>query len=101
MTKPDKIYFENTNLLYSYDAHNAKTGTVRETFVMNVLKDCGKVSTPVVGDFLYNESYIIEVGGANKSFAQLSGVPNGILVKEGITRGSKGVVPMWMMGLLR
>ncbi len=100
LTKPDKVYFENTNLLYAFDVALVNTGTLRETFVMNALSRSGLVSTPIKGDFMLNNSHVIEVGGAAKTFHQLSGMPNGILVKEGISKGSVGVLPMWMLGLL-
>ncbi|MBK8670329.1 MAG: hypothetical protein IPN89_13120 [Saprospiraceae bacterium] len=75
--------------------------TIRETFVMNALSRSGHVSTPLKGDFMIGEKFVIEVGGANKTFHQLSGMPNAILVKEGISRGSTGVLPMWILGLLK
>lgn len=101
MTKPDKIYLENTNLLYAFDVATVNSGTIRETFVMNTLSRFGVVSTPVKGDFMIDEKYVIEVGGANKKFHQLSGMPNAILVKEGIGKGRTGILPMWMLGLLK
>ncbi len=100
MTKPDKVYLENTNLLYAFDADLVNNGTLRETFVFNALINNGTVSTPAKGDFLYNDQYVIEVGGPSKNFHQLSGIPNGILVKEGIEKGANGILPMWMLGLL-
>ena len=51
--------------------------------------------------FMIDEKYLIEVGGANKSFHQLAGMPNAILVKEGIIRGGKGIIPMWLLSLLK
>lgn len=101
MTKPDKIYFENTNMLHAFDAAAINVGTIRETFVMNTLSNTGYVSTPLKGDFMLDERYIIEVGGANKNFHQLHGMPNGVLVKEGIDKGGKDVLAMWTLGLLR
>ncbi len=100
LTKPDKIYLENTNLLYAFDVSSVNSGTIRETFVMNNLSRAGIVSTPTKGDFMIDEKYVIEVGGANKTFHQLSGMPNAILVKEGISRGGTGIIPMWILGLL-
>jgi len=100
LTKPDKIYLENTNLLYAFDAASVNSGTIRETFVMNNLSRAGVVSTPTKGDFMIDEKYVIEVGGANKTFHQLSGMPNAILIKEGISKGGTGIIPLWMIGLL-
>ncbi|HMR89869.1 MAG TPA: AAA family ATPase [Saprospiraceae bacterium] len=101
LTKPDKIYLENTNLLYAFDAASVNSGTIRETFVMNNLSRAGVVSTPTKGDFMIDEKYVIEVGGANKTFHQLSGMPNAILIKEGISKGGTGIIPLWMIGLLQ
>lgn len=101
LTKPDKIYLENTNLLYAFDVASVNSGTIRETFVMNTLSRAGAVSTPTKGDFMIDEKYVIEVGGVNKTFHQLSGMPNAILVKEGISRGGMGIIPMWLLGLLK
>jgi len=101
LTKPDKVYLENTNLLYAFDVASVNSGTIRETFVMNTLSRAGMVSTPAKGDFMIDEKYVIEVGGANKTFHQLSGMPNAILVKEGISRGGTGIIPMWLLGLLK
>lgn len=102
MTKPDKVYLENTNLLYAFDTSLINTGTIRETFVMNVLSNATyAITTPIKGDFLVNNEYVAEVGGPSKDFHQLQGMPNGVLIKEGIALGSKNVLPMWMLGLLK
>ncbi|MBK9256215.1 MAG: ATP-binding protein [Saprospiraceae bacterium] len=101
LTKPDKVLLENTNLLYAFDVALVNSGALRETFVMNALNIAGSVSTPLKGDFMLDNKYVIEVGGSSKTFHQLSGMPNGILVKEGISRGSKDILPMWSLGLLR
>jgi len=100
LTKPDKIYFENTNLLYAFDAASVNIGTVRETYVMNMLSRVGAVSTPAKGDFMLDHTYTIEVGGPNKSKHQLIGMPNPVLVKEGIKKGSSDILPLWSLGLL-
>lgn len=100
LTKPDKIYMENTNLLYALSGELANIGTVRETFVMNALSKVGKVSTPAKGDLLFDNSYTIEIGGADKNFHQIANMPNPVLIKEGIDRGATGILPMWMLGLL-
>ncbi len=101
MTKPDKIYFENTNLLFAFDADTVNTGTLRETFVMNALNNIAHVTTPLKGDFLVNTEDVVEVGGKNKNFHQLAGMPNPILIKEGIEKGGKGIIPMWALGFLK
>lgn len=98
-TKPDKILIDNTNLLYALEA-KPNMGTVRETFVANALAAKVEVSIPAKGDFLVDQTYTVEVGGPNKTFHQLQDMPNPLLVKDGITHGADGVLPMWMLGLL-
>lgn len=56
LTKPDKIYLENTNLLYAFDVASVNNGTIRETFVMNTMSRSGHVSTPAKGDFMIDEN---------------------------------------------
>src|SRR5690606_37691024 len=101
LTKPDKVFFENTNILYAFDKHSKNTGTIRETFVLHALSRAGLVSTPAKGDFLMDKKYTIEVGGINKTFHQLAGMPNPILIKEGIVKGSNEILPMWTLGFLK
>lgn len=101
LTKPDKVFFENTNLLYAFDAENVNVGTLRETFVFNALLLAGyEVSTPAKGDFLLDNKYVLEVGGPNKDFHQLAGMPNAVLIKEGIKEGGPMILPMWMLAVL-
>jgi len=33
LQKPDKIYMENTNLMYAFAMHEVNIGNVRETFL--------------------------------------------------------------------
>jgi uncharacterized protein len=101
LSKPEKIYFENTNLLYAFDNIATNSGTVRETFTMNALSKSTSLSMPLKGDFMIDEKYIIEVGGKNKNFDQIKGMPNTLLVKDGIERGGKNIIPMWCLGFLK
>ncbi|MFN8339093.1 MAG: hypothetical protein U0T36_08735 [Saprospiraceae bacterium] len=87
--------------MYAFGTNIVNSGTIRETFAMNTLSRAGDVATPIKGDFMIDEKYVIEVSGANKSFHQLSGMPNAILVKDGINKGSNGILPMWMLALLK
>jgi hypothetical protein len=101
LSKPEKIYFENTNLLYAFDNIATNSGTVRETFTMNALSKSTSLSMPLKGDFMIDEKYIIEVGGKNKNFDQIKGMPNTLLIKDGIERGGKNIIPMWCLGFLK
>ena len=66
LQKPNKIYLENTNLNYALQ-ERPDIGTLRETFLLNQLRNAGyEVSLPPKYDFLVDEKHIIESGGKNK-----------------------------------
>lgn len=96
LQKPDKIFLENTNLMYAIDP-SPDIGTIRETFLMNQLKNSGlKVLYPDKGDFSVEDRYIIEVGGKNKQ----SGIPDIILAKDDMESGYGSTIPLWLFGFL-
>ena len=99
MSRPDKIYCDNTNIMYSL-TEDINVGTKRETFFLNQLRSAGlKVTYPKQGDFLVNDRYIFEVGGQNKSYGQIKDLPNSfVAVDDEIGRANK--IPLWMFGLL-
>lgn len=100
MAKPDKIFLQNTNLIHALGLGLSNIGTIRETFVMNILSATQQVSTPAKGDFMINGNYVAEVGGQSKTFKQINDIPNSFLIKDSIAVGSQEVVPLWIFGLL-
>jgi len=48
----DKIYFENTNLIYGLANTNSNKGNIRETFFLNQLKVIQEVISSPIADFL-------------------------------------------------
>ncbi|MBR2281533.1 MAG: ATP-binding protein [Spirochaetales bacterium] len=100
MSKPDKIYCDNTNLMFSLTSR-PETGTIRETFFLNQLKSAGhKVTYPQRGDFLVDDSFLFEIGGKNKTFNQIKDIPNSFLAIDDTETGRKNRIPLWMFGLL-
>jgi predicted AAA+ superfamily ATPase len=99
LSKPSKIYLNNTNLLYAY-CDNSKKGTIRETFFANQLSLGNKVSYASRGDFLVDEKYIFEIGGKNKSFKQIKDIPNSFIVADDIEIGFGNKIPLWLFGFL-
>lgn len=99
LSKPDKIYLNNTNLMHALTDLPDK-GTLRETFFINQLSVVAKVSYPRKGDFLVNQKYLFEVGGKNKNFDQIKDVPNSYLAIDGVETGFGNRIPLWMFGLL-
>ena len=97
LEKPEKIYLNNSNLLYITEAN---IGTVRETFFLNVLSKSHYVTYPKKGDFLVDKSYLFEVGGKNKSFKQIKDVSNSFVVADDIEVGFGNKIPLWLFGFL-
>jgi predicted AAA+ superfamily ATPase len=99
LQKPEKIYFENPNWMYVFN-QNPNIGTVRETFVLNQLLNAGlSVTYPEHGDFDVN-GVLFEVGGKEKSAAQLQQHPNGFLLVDDVNHGYLNRIPLWLIGFL-
>jgi predicted AAA+ superfamily ATPase len=100
MSKPDKIFLENPNLIFALALEQNNTGTERESFFMGAVKAKNEVFTPAKGDFMVNHSYVFEVGGKNKSFHQIKDMPNAFLAKDDLEIGYSSTIPLWLFGLL-
>ena len=97
--KVDKVYLNNTNLMYAIAGSNTDIGKERETAFYTLTRVTEPVTTSSVSDFQIGD-YTFEVGGKKKGRKQIEEVKNGIVVKDGIEYGSKGVVPLWAFGLM-
>lgn len=95
--KVDKIYLDNTNLIYALGREGADIGNVRETYFLNQLRVNHDVITSSVADFMV-EGYTFEVGGRNKGKKQIDGIENAYIVKDDIEFGHGNVVPLWSFG---
>lgn len=100
MNKPDKIYLNNTNLLYALGAGNVNEGNERETFFANQLRIGHTLEIPKKGDFLVNADYTFEIGGANKTNRQIQNVPNAYIAMDNIETGFNNKIPLWMFGMM-
>ena len=100
LSRPDKIYCNNTNLMYALsDAVN--TGTLRESFFLNQLRGGGHaVAYPGAGDFLVDKKFLFEVGGKGKGFDQIKDVPNSFVVNDDVEIGFGNRIPLWLFGFL-
>ncbi|MBW6537289.1 MAG: AAA family ATPase [Mariniphaga sp.] len=96
--KVEKVYLDNSNLIYYLSAKEAETGNIRETFFMNQMRVNNAIASSAVADFKIDK-YTFEVGGKNKSQAQIKNTPNAFIVKDDIEYGYKNVVPLWAFGL--
>ncbi len=99
LQKPEKIYLQNTNFIYLFSPEKANLGNVRETFFLNQVSVVHTVKAPKYGDFLVDDSYVFEVGGASKTKEQISGVPNAFLAVD-VAGGNSNRIPLWLFGML-
>jgi len=100
MNKPEKIYLNNTNLMYALEHEQPSIGTVRETFFMNQLQAESKVHYTEKGDFLIDKNKVFEIGGKNKTFDQIKDLKNSFIAADGIETGFKNKIPLWLFGFL-
>jgi predicted AAA+ superfamily ATPase len=97
--KVDKVYLDNTNLVYTIAKENQNIGNVRETFFLNQLSLAHRVSTSKTADFSIDQ-IDFEIGGKNKSSKQLKNAKNGFVVKDDIESGYLNTIPLWHFGLM-
>jgi predicted AAA+ superfamily ATPase len=100
LQKPEKVYLENTNLLYALSQHAASTGTIREVFFNNQLNVLHNVHYALSGDFEVDGKYFFEIGGKNKSEKQISGFENAWIVKDDQEFPVHRSLPLWLFGFL-
>lgn len=108
LTKPDKIYLENSNLMYAI-AEQANIGSMRELFFVNQVKNSNTIHTKLIentvelsskGDFIINSLHTFEIGGKGKGFKQISELESGFVVADDIEVGFKNKIPLWLFGFL-
>ena len=97
--KVDKVYLDNTNLVYNLAEEHQNIGNVRETFFLNQLRVNHQISSSVLGDFKM-DTMDFEIGGKNKNLKQIKNAKKGFLVKDDIERGFLNTIPLWHFGLM-
>lgn len=100
LTKPEKLFLNNTNLMFALAKNNTNVGNLRETFFVNQFKNLATIHLADQGDFLINEKYTFEIGGKNKTQAQIHNVKNSYIAKDNIEVGVGNIIPIWLFGFL-
>lgn len=100
LNKPDKLYLNNTNLMYALTNEKPDTGNLRETFFLNQLLVKYSVSYPGKGDFLVDGKYLFEVGGSSKNTKQIAGLENAFIAADDIEFPDGRKIPLWLFGFL-
>ncbi len=96
--KVEKVYLDNTNILYNLSDGAPDVGTVRETFFFNQMRVNQKVFSSPISDFQIGD-VTFEAGGRSKSAKQIRDAARGFVVKDDIEYGHGNVIPLWAFGL--
>jgi hypothetical protein len=101
LSKPDKVYLENPNILYALTPTTAEIGTLRETFAICSLSESHTVEYgKAQGDFKVDGKYTFEIGGRSKGFSQIAGVENSYIFADDWDMPDGAKLPLWMLGFL-
>ena len=98
LAKVEKIYLDNTNLMYALSGGRVDTGNLRETFFYNQMRVHNEVCGSEVSDFKIGDCNF-EVGGKKKTRLQIADIENGYVVKDDIEYAHKNTIPLWAFGL--
>lgn len=96
--KVNKVYLDNTALVYNLAEEEVNIGNIRETFFYNQMRLNHEVVSSDVADFTIGK-YTFEIGGKNKKQKQIESVEDAFVVKDDIESGYLNVIPLWMFGL--
>lgn len=101
LQKPDKIYMENTNLLYALTLKDVNKGTLREVFTVNQLSYNHRIEYCThSADYMIDGKYTLEVGGKSKDGKQIASTDNAFIASDGIEYSVGNKIPLWLFGLL-
>ncbi len=98
--KTDKIYLENTNLMYALSPATSIPGMYARTFFITRLGQSHLVEYAEYGDFVVDRKYVFETGGSGKNSRQLKNIREGFVVADDIEYGTGNRIPLWLFGFL-
>ncbi len=100
LTKPEKLFLNNTNLMYALAKENINIGNVRETFFLNQFKGLREINLSVESDFIIDKKYTFEIGGKSKTKKQIAKLDNAFIAKDNIEIGFGNYIPVWLFGFM-
>lgn len=101
LSKPDKVYLENPNIMYALAPTKVEIGTLRETFAVGSLTESHNVEYgKAQGDFLVDSKYTFEIGGRSKDFSQIAGIKDSYIFADDWDMPDDAKLPLWMLGFL-
>ncbi len=95
--KVDKVYLDNTNIVFNLVGDKSNIGNIRETFFFNQMRLQNEVVSSGKADFVI-DNYTFEVGGKSKQQTQIEKDGKSFVVKDDIEFGYLNVIPLWAFG---
>ncbi len=96
--KVDKVYLDNSNIIFNLVGDKSNVGNIRETFFFNQMRVKNDVISSSKADFII-DNYTFEIGGKNKQQNQIEKDGKSFVVKDDIEYGYLNVIPLWAFGL--
>lgn len=96
--KVEKVYLDNTNIIFNLVGDRSNIGNIRETFFFNQMRLHKEVISSAKSDFII-DNYTFEIGGKNKQHTQIEKDGRSFLVKDDIEYGYRNVIPLWAFGM--
>ncbi len=99
VNKPDKLLLDNPNL-FQILCGNANIGSIRESYFVSQLGLSHQVHFFDKGDFIVDDKFVFEIGGASKTDKQLNKNDNGYVIADNIEIGFDNKIPLWLFGFV-
>jgi len=103
LRRPEKIFLNNTNLQYALESRlgsPVEIGAIRELFFIQSTTNADiEVFHTKKGDYQIN-NHIFEIGGKNKTRAQIKDIDSAFLVKDDTFIAKRGEIPLVYFGFL-
>lgn len=99
LQKPEKLYLDNSNIIYALGLDKSDDGTIRETMFLSWTRQMYAVYSSKISDFEI-DGITFEVGGRNKTGRQIKSAERGFVVKDDIEYAVGNTIPIWMFGFL-
>ena len=96
--KIEKVYLDNTNLIYALAENEVNVGNLRETFFLNQVRVKYPLVSSSISDFQIGRR-TFEVGGKSKGKKQIENAEEGYVVKDQIEFSAGNILPLWWFGL--
>ena len=99
LQKPEKLYLDNSNIIYALGLDKSDDGTIRETMFLSWTRQMYAVYSSKISDFEI-DGITFEVGGRNKTGRQIKSAERGFVVKDDIEYAVGNTIPIRMFGFL-